>query len=297
MLGCLSLRGRTAPFRRSSALVGVLAISSMALASCATPPPTGAYADRAYRAERIDDLNYGAAIDEYGDLEQLDLTMFRPVGADGPRPAIVFIHSGAFTGGYRSEQDSMAEEYAERGYVTVTITYRLHEGAWIWFNTPSDIALQAARDARHDAQASVRWLRANAAEYGIDPGHIGAVGYSAGAITAIGVGEHPEDPGDSGTPGESSRICVAVSISGIAVEGNVQPDDAEVLMFHGGADVIVPTAYARQSAWEAGKAHRLAGYVEFPKIGHTVPQQRRAELTPTMTRVLKEYLVDKPPCA
>mgnify|MGYP002682342373 CR=1 FL=1 len=37
-------------------------------------------------------------------------------------------------------------------------------------------------------------------------------------------------------------------------------------------------------------------YVEFPKIGHTVPQQRGKELTPELVRVLREYLVEKPPC-
>jgi len=284
------------PISTRRALVAGLALVSSIAAGCATPPPVGKFADKASGVERLDDLTYGEAVDEWGDPESLDLTMFRPTGADGPRPAIVFIHSGAFTGGLRSEQDAMAQEFAERGYVTVTITYRLREGAWIWFNSPSDVALGAARDARHDAQAAVRWLRAHAAEYGVDAGHIGAVGYSAGAITAIGVGQHPEDPGDSGTPGESSKICVAVSLSGIAVEGQVEADDAPVLMFHGGDDFIVPVAYARETAWQAARAGRLAGYTEFPKIGHTVPQQRGAELTPTMVRVLRDYLVDKPPC-
>ena len=72
--------------------------------------------------------------------------MFRPTAGDEPRPAIVFIHSGAFTGGLRSEQDAMAEEFAARGYVTVTITYRLREGAWIWFNSPSDVAPRTRLD-------------------------------------------------------------------------------------------------------------------------------------------------------
>lgn len=281
-------------FRRAT--IAALAVSSIATA-CVTPPPVGRFAERSSGVERIDDLTYGEAIDEHGDLETLQLDMFRPTDPDGPRPAIVFIHSGAFTGGYRGEQDAMAREFAERGYVTVTITYRLREGAWIWFNSPSDVALGAARDARHDAQAAVRWLRANATEYGVDPGHIGAVGYSAGAITAIGVGQHAEDPGDSGNPEQSSAICVAVSLSGIAVEGPIEADDAPVLMFHGGDDWIVPVAYARDAAWQAATVGRLSGYTEYPGIGHTVPQQRAAELEPSMVRVLREYLVEKPACA
>lgn len=288
-------------FARSSlrrrAAVGLALVSSIVGSACVAAPPVGKFADLSHGVERIDDLTYGAAIDEFGDLEMLDLTMFRPAGPIGEaRPAIVFIHSGAFTGGHRSEQDAMAREFAERGYVTVTITYRLHEGAWIWFNSPSEVALGAARDARHDAQAAVRWLRANAAEYGIDAGHIGTVGYSAGAITAVGVGQHPEDPGDSGNPGQSSKVCVAVSLSGIAVEGNIEADDAPVLMFHGGDDFIVPVSYARQSAWVAAVNKRLVDYVEFPKIGHTVPQQRAAELSPKLVSTLRKYLVEEPPC-
>ena len=78
--------------------------------------------------------------------------------------------------------------------------------------------------------------------------------------------------------------------------GDIEADDAPVLMFHGGDDFIVPVSYARQTAWKAAVAKRLVDYVEFPKIGHTVPQQRSKELTPELVRVLREYLVEKPPC-
>lgn len=275
------------------ALGPIVALST----SCVSAPPVGPFADPTHTVERLDDLQYGEAIDENGQPEPLDLTMFRPAdAAASPRPAIVFIHSGAFTGGYRSEQDDIAQEFARRGYVTVTITYRLREGAWIWFNTPSDVALGAARDARHDAQAAVRWLRANAATYGVDGGHIAAVGYSAGAITALGMAEHPEDPGDSGTPDQSSRICVAVSLSGIPVEGDIGPDSAPVLMFHGGSDPIVPTAYARQGAWTAGANHRLVDYVELKGIGHLLFYQSRDQYMPKMVETLRTYLVDGPSC-
>ncbi len=274
--------GSRSPRRAAAALALGLSLA----ASCAAPP-VGHFADKAFGVQRIDDITYGEADDWLGDPVELHMDMFRPVGDAGPAPAIVFIHSGAFTGGYRSEQDQIAEDFAQRGYVTVTISYRIRPGQWIWFNTP-DLAKAAARDARHDAHAD---------EHGIDTGHIGAAGYSAGAITAIGMGEFPEDPGDSGTPGQSSKICVAVSISGMAVEGPVDADDAPVLMFHGGDDFIVPVSYARDTAWEAGKARRLSGYTEYKGIGHTTFQQRYDEMMPTIVRVFREYLVDKPPCA
>jgi acetyl esterase/lipase len=279
------------PIRRVACTLGALVFA----ASCVATPPTGRFADRAYDTERIDDLDYGQAVDWHGNLVDLQMDMFRPVGATGPLPAVVFIHSGAFTGGFRSEQDQMAQEFAQRGYVTVTISYRIRPGEWIWFNTP-DLAKAAAKDARHDAQAAVRWLRAHAAEYSIDTGHIGAVGYSAGGITAIGMGEYPEDPGDSGTPDESSKICVAVSISGMAVEGPMEADDAPVLMFHGSDDIIVPTAYAEDTGWRAASVKRLAGFVEYKGIGHTTFFQRYDEMMPTIVRTLRDYLVEQPPC-
>ena len=62
----------------------------------------------------------------------------------------------------------------------------------------------AAVQAQHDAQAAVRWLRAHAADLGVDPSRIAIGGGSAGADVALLVGAHSEDPGTSGTPGQSS---------------------------------------------------------------------------------------------
>ena len=92
-------------------------------------------------------------------------------------------------------------------------------------------------------------------------------------------------------------IEMAVGVIEMTVGGlTLEADDAPVLMFHGGDDFIVPVSYARQTAWKAAVAKRLVDYVEFPTIGHTVPQQRSKELTPELVRVLREYLVEKPPC-
>ena len=60
----------------------------------------------------------------------------------------------------------------------------------------------------------MRWLRANAATYGIDPTRIGIGGESAGAITATLVGLLSEDVGTSGNPGWPSTVGGFVSVSG-----------------------------------------------------------------------------------
>jgi acetyl esterase/lipase len=60
---------------------------------------------------------------------------------------------------------------------------------------------------KHDAQAAVRWLRANAATYRLDPSRIAIGGSSAGAITAMMVSYNAVDPGSSGNPGYPSDVA------------------------------------------------------------------------------------------
>src|SRR5690606_14422498 len=96
----------------------------------------------------------------------------------------------------------IAQALADRGFVTVTISYRLSGEAQF----PAQI---------HDCKASVRWLRANAEKYGVDPDAIGATGLSAGghlvALLATSGGV-PELEGDGGNAEQSSAIQAAVAM-------------------------------------------------------------------------------------
>jgi acetyl esterase/lipase len=97
----------------------------------------------------------------------------------------------------------------------------------------------------------VRWLRANASAYGIDPTRIGIGGESAGAITATLVGLLSEDVGSSGNPGWPSTVRGFVSVSGGVPTGGVAgAGDAPGLFFHGTADNIVPEAWSVNTAIE-----------------------------------------------
>ena len=99
----------------------------------------------------------------------------------------------------------------------------------------------AATAAVHDAQAAVRWLRANATTYGIDPDRIGIAGESAGGITAAGVGIRANEPGDSGSAGYDSSVQAWISISG-GVRGGRRVDstDAPGCLFSGTIDPYIP---------------------------------------------------------
>jgi len=110
---------------------------------------------------------------------------------------------GWFAGTRRDNLEiSMCAFFAAHGFATVSIEYRL-----------SGEATFPAQS--HDVKAAIRWLRANAEAYGIDPDHIGLCGGSAGgglAALAGLTGDMPEMEGDSGSPGYSSRVqAVAVA--------------------------------------------------------------------------------------
>ena len=274
----------------------VVVLVSLVAAGCGPAAPVGRFADQRFGVVHSAGITYGSAIDEFGSPESLLLDLYRPSGATGPAPAIIFVHGGGFNSGSRSAYAADAEAYARRGYVTATIDYRVVESSFVWFGDRSAAALQIVTDARHDAQAAVRWLRANAATYGIDAHRIAIVGYSAGAIIAVGVGQSAADPGDSGTPGESSAVCLAVSVSGTSVEDAYAVAAAPLLMFHGSVDPIVPTDLARRTAWMAAASGRLIGYHEFAGIWHLLPYERPAEISAIMVKELRDRLAEGQGC-
>ncbi len=136
---------------------------------------------------------------QYGDRE-LQMDLFRPKSAWGPLPAIVCIHGGGWYKGDRSSHENLAQALAARGYVAANISYRLSGEA------PFPAAI-------HDCKAAVRFLRANASEYGIEATQIGAIGLSAGGhLTALLAtsDEIPELEGHGGYADWSSTIQAAI---------------------------------------------------------------------------------------
>ncbi len=137
------------------------------------------------------------------DNQHLQLDMARPK-SDGPFPAILCIHGGGFRAGNRQGYDKQCIRLAQHGYVALTVTYRLAP------KYPFPAAI-------HDVKAAVRWMRANATKYHIDPARIGVTGGSAGGHLAqfLGVtGGVKEFEGDGGNPEQSSRVVCVVNFYG-----------------------------------------------------------------------------------
>jgi acetyl esterase/lipase len=129
--------------------------------------------------------------------------IFQPRTASAkPRPAVVFIHGGAWRSG--GHYNGFGAWLAEKGFVVLSVGYRL-TGEAVW---PAQI---------EDCKLAVRWLRAHAAAYGVDPDRIGVFGTSAGGHLAACVGvmaDSPELEGAGGSTGVSSRVQAAAVFCG-----------------------------------------------------------------------------------
>ncbi|MEA1877416.1 MAG: carboxylesterase family protein [Bacteroidota bacterium] len=115
--------------------------------------------------------------------ETFAMDVYQPVGDEiNIRPAIIFIHGGAFVSGNRKHDDMKAfcDSLARKGYVTVTIDYRL--GMYLTSNAS---ATRAVYRGIQDGRAALRFLKANASTYGIDPDKIYMAGSSAGAFICL----------------------------------------------------------------------------------------------------------------
>lgn len=141
---------------------------------------------------------------------RLDLAMPKDVSGK-PRPGIMVVHGGGWLEGDKSSFASRKhgvpgniEDFADLGFVAVTINYRMSGEA------PFPAALE-------DCKCAVRWLRAHAKEYNLDPKQIGAYGNSAGGHLAMllgMVGKEAGVEGDGPHLEESSLVQAAVSDSG-----------------------------------------------------------------------------------
>ncbi len=146
------------------------------------------------------DVEYGRAGER-----SLKLDLFQPKQPAADKlPAIVWIHGGGWRTGSKLSGGRLLPLVASGNYVGVSVGYRL-SGEAIW---PAQI---------HDCKAAIRWVRANAETYDIDPDRIGVWGSSAGGhlVSLLGTSSDVEElEGDCGSPGVSTRVTCVVDFCG-----------------------------------------------------------------------------------
>jgi acetyl esterase/lipase len=139
------------------------------------------------------------------------LDIYLPSRGKAPHPVIVWLHPGGFHSGdkdgsavnprARVDLRKLVVPAFARGYALVSVNFRLSDEA----KFPAHV---------QDVKAAVRWIRANARQYGFNPDKIAAWGSSSGgylaAIMATSDGVEELEDLSLGNPGQSSRVTAAV---------------------------------------------------------------------------------------
>lgn len=184
------------------------------------------------------------------DGHSLKLDLYLPADSKGA-PLVVWIHGGGWRGG--SKNNCPISWLTDDGYAVASISYRLTDKAIF----PAQI---------HDCKASVRWLRANASEFGYRTDRIGVAGSSAGGHLAALMGTSGGVKELEGTIGgnldQSSRVDAVIDFYGatdFVLRSRTQPHRANkkgsvvYLLLGGGADQKVELAKQASAAFHVTK--------------------------------------------
>jgi acetyl esterase/lipase len=239
-------------------------------------------------------------------LQKLDL--YLPVVKNGPAPLVIWIHGGGFRvgdkhsiprrnfgpapkpkgpdGPYQIQVPDVAA-LTHKGYAVVSLNYRL-------LRRPGDRFVDFARPAVQDGKAAVRFLRANAALYGLDPGKFAVWGNSAGGFIAAMLAATGDDPAifddpALGSPDVSGAVQAAViwygaievydlSIAHYISAAKIIPP---ILIANGDADTSVPVVEAIRLNDELLKKGAKSTLTILPGAGHEDPAFMATQMLPT----------------
>ncbi len=232
------------------------------------------------------------------DAWKLDLALPQNDGQD-LRPALVIVHGGGWAAGSKDVDvyQKMMVNYAQKGYVTINVGYRL----------TGEAGFPAAIE---DVKTAVRWLRAHAKELRVDPDRIGAYGHSAGAHLALMLAMAPESAGlegDGGWQEYSSMVNVAAGGSPPTELGRDVPmadpawwpigyiggDHPPLFLVQGSDDGIVLPERTRDFVEKMKAAGADIEYLEV-EGGHGVAYAEQLAVTdPAIERFFAEHLHPK----
>ena len=193
----------------------------------------------------------------YGPHERNVLDFWKAEG-EGPRPLVVFIHGGGWTGGDKQQNTDKYKPFLARGISVAAINYRLTGKHPL----PAPV---------HDAARAIQFLRSKAADWNIDKQKIAVTGGSAGACSSLWLLFHDDLADPHATDPvlrESTRVCAAAasdgqtSIDPKVIEGWLGPNVLKHRMIN--MAVGEPTI---EGALKNYEMHR-ALYFEFSPYNH-----------------------------
>jgi acetyl esterase/lipase len=197
-------------------------------------------------------LTYATYVDNNGQTQPLQLDLLVPSGATAPPPPIplvIWIHGGGWSSGSRTPIPNGPVGLCSRGYAVASIDYRLYP-AYAW---PTQI---------QDVKGAVRWLRANAGTYNLDPDRIGVWGASAGGHLAAMLGTTGDL--DSVTIGNVT-VDLEGTVGGNAGAAGVSSRVQAVADWYGATDFLQMRFYpttVNHDAMTSDESHLVGGPIQ-----------------------------------
>jgi acetyl esterase/lipase len=184
------------------------------------------------------DIEFGESTNLEGKTEKLLLDVYSPEGDKAKkRPVILWFHGGGFRPGNDKTQSyivKLANDFAQRGYVCVSINYRVR-------TTPKEDKKGTMTDALADAMKGLNWIRSNQKQLKIDSKKIIVGGGSAGGMLAVNFGYKDQSTGEKW---DKSGIIGMIDLWGSPepdyMFSTIDSQDPPTIIVHGTADKLVP---------------------------------------------------------
>ncbi|MBV6653821.1 MAG: alpha/beta hydrolase fold domain-containing protein, partial [Mameliella sp.] len=180
----------------------------------------------------------------------LELDLFLPeTPSPNPRPLLIYVHGGGFSGGERGAGHPLCTYLSEQGIAAATITYTLHmkDKSFSCDGILSE-KIKAIRLAANQLWQATAFLSKEADEFGIDPSKIFIAGSSAGAETVLHAAFWDRSVMELYGDPLPKRFSYAGLIGGAGAIMDVNSITAKTaipaMLFHGSADPVVPYATA-----------------------------------------------------
>jgi acetyl esterase/lipase len=206
---------------------------------------------------------YGEAAVITGGQTKLLLDLYAPEGDTEKNCAVVLlIHGGGFYKGDKTDAPmaTLATRFARRGYVTISMNYRLMPSK---SEVDTGIA-RAIRIAVEDARTALRWISENQSAYRMDAARVAIGGGSAGAFTSLATAYGPGKKDIQGI-----RIRAVIDIwGGLVGAGGIEKSDPPLIIIHGTDDKTVPFHFAERLNTRAKEAGIPCEFHPLPGAGH-----------------------------
>jgi acetyl esterase/lipase len=280
--------------------VSAVAAAPRSFPVAAAPVPGDSYPDRVTR--------FPDGVTGLADIIFSTVPGYRPAVVDiylppkrtaaGPKPLIIYVHGGGWMGGHTRQSAAFSDfpkvlaSLASEGFVVASLEYRLSGEA----KFPAQL---------QDVRAAVRFLKNNAAKYGINPSKVALWGGSAGghlaalgglSCGATGIDDKPQAAGSECVQGvvswygvfdfapmiqraeqapvallgcQSGATCPADKIAAVSPLTYLDPKDPPFLLIHGEADKVVPAEQSRVAATRMMAAGVPVETIFMPGIDHS----------------------------